>query len=221
MIDLDKFIMAQKLAWVSILKLFLSTANPDKFYLMGSFWPKLLANSMTNPFWKEVLMALGKFLDKKTLDPSEALSSPIWYNSQISTESLFFLHWYNPGICIPVDIMQNISMMEIAEIQQHYNIKRNFLEYLQIQRCLKHFFAKCDIHNFSIDRPIFPPYLKILLNHNKGSWHFYEILREQYDNQKLKSKWMDILNADIGKRDWDMIYKICFKTLKRNDFIWF
>ena len=90
-------------------------------------------------------MAWGKFLDKITLDPSEALSNPIWYNSQISTELLFFPFWYNAGICVPVDIMQNESMMEIAEIQQHYNIKRIFLEYLQIQRCLKHFFVKCDI----------------------------------------------------------------------------
>ena len=32
---------------------------------------------------------------------------------------------------------------------------------------------------------------------------------------------MHILNTDINKRHWDMIHKICFKTLKRNDFIWF
>ena len=223
MIDLDNFVRAQKLAWVKRLilspdspwsKLFSSTVSPDKFYLMGSLWSKILANTMSNPFWKEVLMGWGEFLDKKTLSPTEALSSPMWYNSGISTEPLFFSHWYNAGICVPLDIMQNGSLMELADIQCHYNLKSNFLEYLRIQICLKQFFGKCDIHNFSIDRPIFPPYLKTLLNNNKGSRYFYKILKDQYDNKKLKSKWTHILNTDISKKDWNMIYKICFKTLK-------
>ena len=139
--------------------------------MMGSFWPKILANSMSNPFWKECLIAWNKFLDKKKpFSPTDALSSPMWYNSQSFTESLFFPHWYNARICVPLDI---------AQIQQQF-----FLEYLRIQRCLKHFVVKCDIHHFSIDRPIFPPYLKIQLNHNKGSQHFYEILKDQHNNQK-------------------------------------
>ena len=77
---------------------------------MGSLWSKNLANTMSNPFWKEVLTGWGEFLDKKTLSPTEALSSPIWYNSGISTEPLFFSHWYNAGICVPLDIMQNGSL---------------------------------------------------------------------------------------------------------------
>ena len=138
----------------------------------------------------------------------------MWYNSGRSTEPLFFSHWYNAGICVPLDIMQNGNLMELPDIQCHYNLKSNFLEYLRIQRCLKQFFGKCDIHNFSIDRPIFPPYLKTLLNHNKRSRYFYEISKYQYDNKTLKSKWTHILNTDISKKDWNMIYKICFKTLK-------
>ena len=68
MIDLDNFVTAQKLAWVKrfILspdspwsKLFSSKVSPDKFYLMGALWPKILANTMSNPFWKEVLMCWG------------------------------------------------------------------------------------------------------------------------------------------------------------------
>ena len=75
MIDLDNFVRAQKLAWLKrfILspdspksKLFSSTVSPDSFYLMGSLWSKILANTMSNPFWKEVLMGWGKFLDKNT-----------------------------------------------------------------------------------------------------------------------------------------------------------
>ena len=61
MIEVDNLFLAQKLAWVKHLilspnspwiKLLSSTVSPDEFYLMGSFWPKLLANSMSNPFWK-------------------------------------------------------------------------------------------------------------------------------------------------------------------------
>ena len=140
MIDLANFVRAQKLAWMKRLilsldspwvKLFSSTVSPDKFYLMGSLWPTILANTMSNPFWKEVLMSSGKFLDKKKLlSPTEALSSPMQYNLWISTEPLFFSHWYSAGICVPLDIMQNRSLMELAEIQHYYNLKSNFLEHL-------------------------------------------------------------------------------------------
>ena len=71
-------------------------------------------------------MGWGKFLDKKTLSPTEALSSPMWYNSGISTEPLFFSHWYNAGICVPLDIKQNGILMELADIQHHYNLKSKF-----------------------------------------------------------------------------------------------
>ena len=84
---------------------------------------------------------------------------------------------------------------------------------------LKTFLAKFTVKNHSYERPILPPYLKLLLIPNRGSRHFYEILNQPYDNITMKTKWNAKLNIDINTDDWLNVYKVCFKTLKRNDFI--
>ena len=96
--------------------------------------------------------------------------------------------------------------------------QNNFLEYLRVKSCLKSFLAKFTVKNLSYERPILPPYLKLLVSPNRGSRHFYEILNQQYDNIKLKTKWNTTLNIDIDTDDWQNVYKVCFKTLKRNLF---
>ena len=70
--------------------------------------------------------------------------------------------------------------------------------------------------NLSNKRPIRPQYLKLLLRPNRGSNHFYEILNQQYDNLKVKTKCNVTLNIDIDTDDWQNVYKVCFKALKRN-----
>ena len=50
---------------------------------------------------------------------------------------------------------------------------------------------------------------------------FYSILNQQYNNLSLKNKWNNILNTDLDEKDGINIYKVCFRSLRRNDFIWF
>ena len=71
----------------------------------------------------------------------------------------------------------------------------------------------------SPSRPYLPPYLKLLSNSKWAS--FYNILNKQYNNVTLKTKWDTILNINLAEKDWTNIYKVCFRSLKRNDFIWF
>ena len=66
-----------------------------------------------------------------------------------------------------------------------------------------------------------PPYLKIILSQVKGSKYFYEILNNQYKNLSLQNKWNNVLNTIIKDDEWNKIFRNCFKTIRRNDLIWF
>ena len=66
-----------------------------------------------------------------------------------------------------------------------------------------------------------PSYPKLLSPSNSGTRKFYSILNQQYNSFALKNKWNNILNTDLDEKDWINIYKVCFKSLRRNDFIWF
>ena len=74
--------------------------------------------------------------------------------------------------------------------------------------------------NSNITRPILPPLLKVLLNNNNRSKYFYNILTHQYQNTRLINKWNQVLTSDIDEKEWRMIHKICFNTIKRKDFVW-
>ena len=64
-----------------------------------------------------------------------------------------------------------------------------------------------------------PPYLNLLANSASAS--FYNILNKQYNNITLKTKWATILSIDLDEKDWVNIYRVCFRSIKRNDLIWF
>ena len=78
-------------------------------------------------------MAWGKLLEKQPPCENEALLCPLWYNSNISIEPLWFPHWYHAGIYWPSDLLNKAgNIMELNEICHLYKVKINFLEYLRV-----------------------------------------------------------------------------------------
>ena len=71
-----------------------------------------------------------------------------------------------------------------------------------------------------LPRPCQPSYLKLLSPSNSETKTFNSILNQQYNNLRLKNKWNNILNTDLIEKDW-INYKVCFRSLRRNEFIWF
>ena len=231
MINLENYILSQKLAWIKRLflfkdapwvHLFSKIADHERLYLLGPMWSESLAQQISNPFWKEVISAWSKFTYKLSLENCEKLTCPLWYNPQISRQPLFLPHWYRAGINAPSDIIDSDgNILTLSEITKLYRIKSNFLEYLRVQRCLKKYLMDVDISKLVLIGPTIPPFLKIILCEVKGSKQFYNILNVQYDNCNLKNKWSNILQCTIDKIEWVKIYKLCFKTIHCNEFIWF
>ena len=124
MVDIDVFIKYQKLTWMKCLiqspdapwaKLISSLIFAEKFYLLGPLWPSFTASNISNNFWKKVLMAWGTLLHKRGPAEFELVSCPIWYNSRISTEPLFYPLWYKVGILTPLDLLENDGTLKTLD----------------------------------------------------------------------------------------------------------
>ena len=231
MLDLELLIKSKKITWIKRLlnfpnspyaKLFSTLVSIEKLYMMGPLWSRIIFKKISNPFWGEVLMAWGELLDKLKLTKNEAMSCPLWYNPQISSEPLFFPHLYYAGVYSLLDLLDNEGrMIDQKAVQRQFNIKTNFLEYTRIKRCLKTYMKNLSTSNIILPRPCQPFYLKLLSTSNSRTRKFYSILNQQYNNLALKNKWNNILNIDLDENDWINIYKVCFRSLRRNDFKWF
>ena len=161
------------------------------------------------------------YLNKITFKDSELIIAPLWHNSLISTENLFFPHWYKAGISIPLDVVKpDGQIMNIAELRHIFQLKTNFLEYYRVEKILKNLIEYNTTRLDTYPRPIIPPHLRILTSRKKASKHSYETLNCQFINQELRNKWNNILKQTINDDEWNKIYKICFKTTGRNDLIW-
>ena len=100
-------------------------------------------------------------------------------------------------------------------------IKRKFRDSLTSRQTFWSIrYLKIYMKNFNTSAMILPSYLK-LLSSNLGTRKFYSFLNKQYNNLALKNKWNNILNTDLDEKDLINIYKVCFRSLRRNDFIWF
>ena len=101
-------------------------------------------------------MAWGSLLDKTEPAKFELLSCPIWYNSRISTEPLFYPHWYKAGILTPLDLLNNDGNLKtLEELRLQCGVNSIFLEYLRIQRSLKGFLNNYDLSELDVARPFF------------------------------------------------------------------
>ena len=163
-----------------------------------------MATKFSNPFWREVFLAWNNLLDTNTLHKYEALACPLWYNPQISLEPLFLPRWYYAGIHAQIDLLDdNNTILELEELKRLFNLKGNFLEHIQIKRCLKQYMGNFYCSKNSSSRPYLPPYLKLLTNSTCAS--FYNIFNKQYINVNLKTKWDTILNINLAEKDWTNI----------------
>ena len=82
---------------------------------MGPEWCNTKIEKITNLFWKKVFTQWVKFCAIQIpQNVTEVLSSPIWYNKQISKEVLFLTKWHKSGIDVVGDILkQNGSVMTL------------------------------------------------------------------------------------------------------------
>ena len=68
----------------------------DKCFNMHSMWHKMLANKITNKFWKSILLLWVKVIDNITENKriKHMLNRPPWCHLLISNVPIFYQDWY-------------------------------------------------------------------------------------------------------------------------------
>ena len=236
MINLIHFINSLKITWIRRmlqatdkpwLNLFESVITKvANLTELGHHYLKKLVAKLKNHFWIDTINAWLSLcnINRAHLE-IDKLASPLWYNSTISREPLFFKDWYSKGIKFVTDIINSEQkIMSMDEIITVYNVEPiNFLNFHRLKMVVRNFLNlpdQCE-YNSCLKRPYVPFYLKIILKSAKGIKNIYSLLNDNYGKPVKIEKWNDELNLTIDEMTWKDIYKTCFTSIRDNYLIWF
>ena len=185
---------------------------------------KMFINKVTNPFWKDILLAWSKSNENialKTLQ--DFITASFWYNPKIGTEAFFLPNWYNAGIFCTADIMDSKGILSKISLEKKYKIKINFLEYHRVKRKVEKFTT--NIKDSYCPQPIIPKQVECLHTTKKCTKSFYcsqlKGSGSWEDYGQIKLKWDKHLKANINLEDWKGVYQICFISIDDNNIKWF
>ena len=231
MINIKSFIASLKISWIRRLYMCSDTPWVGLFdatitKLLGLFdhglqYTQHIAKKTLNPFWKEVLLDWGQFLDVTIPD---TMLSPLWWNPNISNKPMFFNSWYKKGIKIVGDICDINGLMKTQQnICKEFDVSPiDFISFHAFKISLNIFLRdQLDIveHESNI-RPYYPKPLRILLRDKTGIRNIKKVFNT--DRTVFYSdKWSRDLNIPLDRHSWVQAYQICFHTIKDNYLIYF
>ena len=235
MVNIKHFITALKVSWVRRL---ISSSNQPWSTLFNDiignkinlieYGPDYLKTLKTkNLFWKSTFQAYTDYCKKyKPLSITHKLQSPIWYNPEISIETLHQPIWYSKGISKVGDILDtNYEILTTDEIKRKFKIKKiDFLTYHRIKTLVKTFLQinqEDTTPTEQYQRPSIPYYYIPIRIANNGIRPIYNILNRNENIEMGNKKWDRDLQITIDKTTWITSYNICFRTVEDNYLIWF
>ena len=222
---LRKIVQEENTPWRT---LFQCTINfeIEKICSLGPEYILSLKRKTGNKFWLHTFDAWHHVLSVQKIVTSEHLHrTPLWYNSKISSEVLYLPSWYAKAITIISDLLDDTgSFMSREQLRIKYNFDNiDFLSYLRIKQSVQKFLKECKIDDTeTLARPFIPHHINVIFKSKKGARDFYESLQaDQKNNHIMKQSWNKDLNTFINEGQWNLIFRVCFKTLQNNSLIWF
>ena len=85
----------------------------------------------------------------KVNDKSNLVFQSIWYNPNITIvgKVIFYRQWYDGGIKIINDLLQDDRFLTYNDFIRKYNIRTNFLKYHGLIGAIKSYFSRLQITN--------------------------------------------------------------------------
>ena len=130
-----RLILRPEAPWSKLFELIMNNTI-NNFILLGPEHFIKAKNMTTNNFWADVFESTHSILkNQRLLKNQHILTSPLWYNQKISEDPLFIPDWFNKGIHLVSDVVdEHGNFMSIRNLQILYNIEDiNFLRYLKIK----------------------------------------------------------------------------------------
>ena len=175
-------------------------------------------------FWKDVLQAWVNLCDcNKISNSNQLMSSPIWYNPKITSENLYFPNWFKQGVECIGDLVSPTGMfINPKELENKFNInEQNFINIIRLEKIITKYVKSQHTEIKELIRPHVPCDVAIVLCNNKKTKGFYQLLGEKNIRITATEKWEGELNLQIDPLIWKKLFKICFKTIQDNYYIWF
>ena len=132
MVEIKSFIKALKLSWLRRILLQskpnewtnLSLINFDMFFSVGGLYALKLTNDIQNPFWRDLMIIWSEYCKLVPVENiGHILESPLWYNDKIGRGKVYFKNWYEKGIRVVQDIInENGSLYTFEQLKTLYNI---------------------------------------------------------------------------------------------------
>ena len=144
MFDIKTEISALKLTW---LRRLIQNPNSDchllctyniksleKLLHMGSLCCAKIINKISNKFWVDILYNWKRLLHNLMGSAQSCFICPLWYNPNISKETLFLPQYYRAGIIYPVDLCNSEgNMLTLEEVRKNFPVNLHFLDYYRLQ----------------------------------------------------------------------------------------
>ena len=231
MVNISKFIISLKLTWI---RRIFCDVKTQWFNLFSEMYPvqklslgfdlsKTILLHMKNEFWIDIITYWQNFCKTKEIrSNSDIVCSPLWYNTNISKDALYFPKWSNKGISMVGDIIDDQwNVLNPEVLKRKFEFSFNILDYYRLKYLVKTFITTYKEEGPSnYMRPCCPSHLKILYKSKKGCKDFYNLLLERDTKYPVPiPKWEELVLH--SKYSWTQIYKICCKSIKDNKFIWF
>jgi hypothetical protein len=156
MLDIESFLEAQKVIWVKRLQ------RSEEGSWMA--YPKYLLNNLlgissfkcnTNiaklqkwmpPFYSQLFVAWGKTAADSGDDPFKIRREVLWFNKniQISKKEVFFKEWYDKGIIIYHDILdERGNIKSVQELSRDYGFEVKVMQYNSLVSTIPQNWKRC------------------------------------------------------------------------------
>lgn len=214
MIDIDKYITALQSSWVKRqllsshpwVSLFKSTITDDNnIWERNSKSLRIFAQSINNPFWKEVILSWAEVANIFPIFDEEHLRMGLWFSDVTTKFSASRLdHWNRKGIVRVNDILdEQGNLLTFENLRSRYNIRGNRLDYLLLLQSIKPA-VRQEFQRGALPTPIIHPIISFALSKPKGTGHWYQLLLSS--EEQVTKLWENYWNERLTQQSWPKNY---------------
>ena len=143
----------------------------EKLLHMGSLYCTKIIDKTSNKFWVDILYNWKRLLHNLKGSAQSCFTCPLWYNPNISKETLFLPQCYS----------REGNMLTLEEARKNYPVNLHFLDYYRLQSGIEKFKKTqgANSHFFLPEKPIWLATPSLIHKSKRGCKDFYDVLRQK------------------------------------------
>ena len=177
----------------------------EKLLHMGSLYCAKIIDKTSNKFRVDILYKWKRILHNQMGSAQSCLTCPLWYNPNISKETLFLPQCYRAEIIYPIDLCNREgNMLTLEEVRKNYHVNLHFLDYYRLQSDIEKLIKTqgTNSQNLIPEKPIWLATLSLIHKSKKGCKDLYEVLRQKsQDSPSHTKKWEKLLQINLEPKD--------------------